>query len=757
MLVFLNNVVFKYPDAQKTAVRNISFSIKKGEYLAILGANGSGKSTLARCLAGLLVPDSGSIVFSDKANTITRALVFQNPQDQLVAESVEFDIAFGPENIGLDRPTMHARVSEALDTFSLIENRETKVQDLSLGLKQHLALAGAIALQPSLLILDEPTSMLSPLARQSLLSFLDSFCAKGGSIIHITHDLDEAERAERVIVLEDGQIVFDNEASELKKIPDELLLQWGLAARFWITPQIKREPTFHKKDAPLLQAQNLCAGPVRNLSFSLMRGSLTMIIGESGSGKSFLLEVLAGISKKDSGSIFTAKDISIALAVQESESSLFEEFIADDIAFGPKNQGLKGKPLVERVHQAMDLVGLPFDLFKDRQTFSLSGGERRKAALAGILAMDTDIVLFDEPSSALDVKSRGQLMEVLLELRKQGKAVVCSTNRLEECIIADRVIELSLEDAPDQQELADTEKTADIPTDQQTAGAQKIAGMTATQQTADTAIHSGSPAEESEQAESSPEIRSLARLKVGAQGAYTKMDSLLHRQSPLSKFILAFSCIATAVGIKGLPAMLLLIALELIPLFLSRYPLKKLFFSVLRVLPWLLFFGAIQIAFNPADLFAPIIFILRFIALLIPLSIFVFTTGQTEIMYGVEDVLSLLKIFKISVRDFALVIGIVFRFTSLLYEEARRISIARIVRSPKNLKKISIRSSVSLFVPLMIRTLTRADQLSQAIIARYYGKFTHSRYVVWNPSFLEKLTWFLLPLGAILFIAISHL
>jgi len=759
MLVSAENLTFRYPDAAKPALRGISLTVHAGDYVAILGANGSGKSTFARCVAGLLTPDSGSVRFDVPEGCVPSALVFQSPADQLVAETVELDAAFGPENLGMSRERMRTVVRTSLEAFNLDRLADTPVHSLSSGRKQHLALAGVRALDPALFVLDEPTSMLSPLARKSLLDVLDRFRLEGGTVMHITHDMGEAARADRVVVLEDGLLVFDGSPTELAAVQPEALVRWGLAydagagtthttgATHPIGTQHPADSP-HTTGAPLLSARSVCRGPVRNVSFDLAPGTITMITGESGSGKTLLLEMLAGLVRPDSGNVELVGDSAAALAVQESEASLFAEFVADDIAWGPRNSGLSGKPLVERVRRSMDLCGLPFADFAERRTFSLSGGERRKAALAGIIAMDTPVVLLDEPSSALDVKSRGALIDLLCALRSEGKAIVCSTNREEECAIADRVIAL------------ESGEFSDCGTpDNASAHTARAPGP-----------HTPSTREQA----------SLERLRLGAAGSYRKLDTSVHRLSPLSKYILAASQVAAALAVQSWPFILLLLALEAIPAALSRLPVRNLARSFFRVLPWLVFFGALQLYFNPADPFAPVLFILRFAALLVPLSVFVFSAGHTEIMYGMEDMFGFLRIIRIPVRDLALVTGIVFRFVGLLYEEAARITAARIVRgsgsaanraagitsnagatrrfagatrkvratSRHNRLSVRIRSMASLFVPLILRTLTRAERLSQAITARYYGTRVHSRYLEWKAGRIELFLRVALPLAA---------
>jgi energy-coupling factor transport system ATP-binding protein len=346
----------------------------------------------------------------------------------------------------------------------------------------------------------------------------------------------------------------------------------------------------------------------------------------------------------------------------------------------------------------MDQVGLPFRLFADRRTFSLSGGERRKAALAGILAMDSGVILLDEPSSALDVRSRSQLLGLIRSLGDRGKTVVFTTNRAEECAIADSVITLP--------------SPVDTQSPQPVLGAKKRKDLRLTR-----------------------EQTTLERLRRGASSFGARSEGVLQGFPPALKYVCAVAAIVAALAVSGLPGICALIALEMLPVFVARYPLKKLFFGMLKILPWLLLFAGLQYLFAP-DILYPALFILRFIALYIPLVVFTFITAHTEIMYGMEDILFPLKAVGIPVRDVSLVTGIVFRFIPLLYDEAARITTARIIRGAgKGSRKglvATVQSMASLFVPLILRTLTRAERLAQAITARYYGAGKNSRYLHWK-------------------------
>jgi energy-coupling factor transport system ATP-binding protein len=730
----VKDLCFTYPQSARPALDSVSFGIAGHEYVALLGANGSGKSTLARCIAGLLVPSSGIASINDVGGfDVPVAMVFQSPQDQIVAETAELDVAFGPENIALPRDEMRSRVSSSLELFSLASLADAQTGSLTSAQKQHLALAGVHALNPSLLILDEPTSMLAPRARESLLSFLDRFHDSGGTILHVTHDLEEASRAGRIIVLDDGHLVFDGTPESFSAQPDASQRAWGLRGEISAHRISSRpSPAVVPAETPVISCAGVSAGPLRDFSMSAPRGSIVAITGEAGSGKSLLLEILAGLCVPESGTVSRDAADAVSLAVQESEASLFSEFVADDVAFGPRNAGLEGQSLVERVRRSMDISGLPFDRFADRRTFSLSGGERRKAALAGIIAMDTPVILLDEPSSALDARSRSQLVSLMIALREEGKTVIFTTNRLEECAIADQVISLDRTDA-------DSTAAPTAPTN----------GDKATRQSSRVAR--------------SRDQETLARLRKGAAGSWSRLDTPLHRLPPVFKYVFLACAVTAALAVQGWQWLCLLSALELVPVAIARFSFRKLAVGILKIVPWFVFLGVIQYLLVP-DVMLPVIFLLRFIALYIPLVLFVFVTSHTEIMYGMEDFLCPLKLARIPVRDVALVAGIVFRFIPLLYEEAARITAARIIRSGTSVRRkkdrrggigAKVSSMASLFVPLVIRTLTRADRLASAVTARYYGNGKNSRYLHWKIGFWQSILVIAVPVltGLLIFLS----
>ena len=228
---------YEEDDGAKTSVlKNISLEIKKGEYLAVLGHNGSGKSTLAKLLNMILEPDSGKIYIDGKDITDPEmteedvfelrkkvGMVFQNPDNQLVATIVEDDVAFGPENLGIEPAEIRRRVDEALAVVGMSEYAKGEPARLSGGQKQRIAIAGILAMKPDCMIFDESTAMLDPLGRRDIINTIEKLNRDHGiTIIMITHYMDEAARANRIVVLDDGEILMDGTPSEIFEKPEKL-------------------------------------------------------------------------------------------------------------------------------------------------------------------------------------------------------------------------------------------------------------------------------------------------------------------------------------------------------------------------------------------------------------------------------------------------------------------------------------------------------------------------------------------------------
>jgi len=488
-----------------TALRNVTMQVRWGEFIAVVGANGSGKTTLARHLNGLLLPGSGSVIVNGLDTreqsllpTVRSqvAMVFQRPEDQIVATTVEDDVAFGPENLGLASDEIAARVQWALEAVGLGTARKRPPNMLSAGQQQRVAIAGALAMRPSCLVLDEATAMLDPLGRRELLTLIQSLHAQGTAIILVTHRMNEAAQAERLIALDEGQIAFDgtpreffSEEARVAALGLELPPLMALGARLielWpdfdghaatVHEMVNALLPFLNRSTELPTLPDACRGNVQQqcgaglcelegidlrytylpatplaataldgVSLRANRGSVVSLIGPTGSGKSTFLQHAAALLRPQSGRVLLrgrdVHDLSfdrralrdqVSLLFQRSEEQLFETYVGDDVAFGPRQLGLDRDGVRDRVIRAMEEVGLPFKEFKDRFTQSLSGGERRKAALAGVLAMQPELLLLDEPTSGLDPQARRSVLNLLGTLnRTDGVTLVVATHSMED-------------------------------------------------------------------------------------------------------------------------------------------------------------------------------------------------------------------------------------------------------------------------------------------------------------------------------------
>lgn len=228
----LKNISFRYMDSDQDAIQNVSLSIQKGEWIAMIGSNGSGKSTTAKLINGLLVPYEGQIIINGTPLTANSVwdirqkvgMVFQNPDNQFVGATVEDDVAFGLENLGIPREEMLKRIPEALEAVRMRDYANHEPSRLSGGQKQRVALASVMAVRPEIIILDEATAMLDPRGRREMMEAIDQLKEKYGlTVISITHDIDEASRADRIIVLNEGKLYQQATPSELFQMGEEII------------------------------------------------------------------------------------------------------------------------------------------------------------------------------------------------------------------------------------------------------------------------------------------------------------------------------------------------------------------------------------------------------------------------------------------------------------------------------------------------------------------------------------------------------
>lgn len=700
MLYRLQNVSYSYPYSEKKALEDASFCVEQGEYIAIVGNNGSGKSTLSRLLAGFLEPSEGII---ETKENLHPGIVFQQPKEQIVAGIVERDTAFGPQNLKLSKAETELRTIEALSVVSIADKALNTTFELSLGQIQRLAFAGIIALFPEVLVLDEVTSLLDEEARKSLVEFISQWNRKGHTVIHITHDADEVMAAKRVIVLENSKIIFDGSTQEFKNKTE-------IYEKIFVPPVEKIQSKDFSAVPVAFGVNNLSFNyddykVFEGISFELKRGSLTALTGPSGCGKSTLFECLAGIKKYSSGEIYSVERP--ALCLQESEASLFEAYAADDVAFSAISRGCGGKELLKRVKKSMNLAGLDYAEYADRPSFNLSGGEKRKLSIASIIAMDSDVFIFDEPTSSLDPESRKNILLSLRLLADSGKTVLFSTHRAEEVNIAD--VHLNWADITGKKLETDFDQNAEL---------KKMKPVKNSKTLGTLARYS--------KAFSAPPVIPRSPVSV--------LPSALKILLFIALFV-ASSVANSAVFCGGVFASCVLYSI------LARVPPKSILGALVKFLPWILLFAVIQMILihpDPTDhilrdfgfmivtrekiLYAAKAF-LRTSGIIVILRAFIFSTSERSVMDGLTAVLSPFALLKIPVRYLVLIVGIIYRFVPLLFEELSCIIKTQIIRgsyaNARGLKKIRI--LVSFFVPLTLQAFKKAQYLADALTARYFN------------------------------------
>lgn len=543
-MIECRGVSFSY-DGAVLALDGVDLNIEDGEFFCILGGNGSGKSTFAKHLNALLQPDAGTVridgmdasdpelVYDIRS---TAGMVFQNPDDQLVATLVEDDVAFGPENLGVPSAQIAQRVREALKGVGLVGFERHETHALSGGQKQRVALAGVLAMEPRVLILDEASSMLDPRGRKGLMKACHVLHERGMTIVMITHFMEEAAEADRVAVFRAGRVAMLGTPEEILTRADglvELNLDMpascclGMALRAKGVPvhaQVREadmvaeiaqvyadrsgedtagrpsasdsrvldnassatdgtaasEPVieishlshsyslsarerrrWHKRSAVAGKSSkqalwgNDPSSPwaLRDVSLTVRRGEFLGLAGHTGSGKSTLVQHLNGLIRPQEGSVYAlgldlankkdaaAVKAKVGVVFQYPERQLFAETVTQDVAFGPHNLGLPQDEVDRRVESSLSRVGLDLSTVGDKSPFELSGGQQRRVAFAGVLAMEPEVLVLDEPMAGLDPAARSDFLELIDRLHHGGLTVVMVSHSMDDLAnCCDRIV-----------------------------------------------------------------------------------------------------------------------------------------------------------------------------------------------------------------------------------------------------------------------------------------------------------------------------
>lgn len=500
---------------EKKILDDLNIEVEPGDFIAILGHNGSGKSTFAKHLNALLLPDEGNIyIDGDDTKSVEElwkirekcGMVFQNPDNQIVGVTVEEDVGFGPENLGVKTEKIWDRIKDSLTKVDMYKYRKKSPNHLSGGQKQRVAIASSLAMKPKCIVLDEPTAMLDPQGRKEVMDIIKSLNENENiTVILITHHMNEAIMAKKVVVIDDGKIalqgtpreVFSN-VEQIKKLKLDMpqimelsyeLYKCGKFGRYDIltidefVKEIEKisnsqndkyiadkedakdkedandtedtEDTRNKSIEPILSLKNVCLKYEENtsmevkalddISLDIYNDEFIGIIGHTGSGKSSLVQVMNGLIKANGGEVtykgeniqdksFDKKrlHLDVGLVFQYPESQLFEETVLKDVMFGPLNKGMSEEEAKKAAKEALEMLGIGENYYND-SPFELSGGEKRRIAIAGVLAMNPEIIILDEPTAGLDPMSRNNLLNSLKRLQTdKAKTIIIVSHNMED-------------------------------------------------------------------------------------------------------------------------------------------------------------------------------------------------------------------------------------------------------------------------------------------------------------------------------------
>ena len=486
-MIMIENLKYKYPGTDHLALDGISLSIEKGEFIGIIGQNGAGKSTLCQAMVGL-VPQFYHGAYGGAVRVKERlaeqvpvqelcedvGLIFQNPFNQLsgAKDTVYGEVAFGLQNLGIEREEMKSRIEKVLKQLDIWQYRDRNPFDLSGGQMQRVAIASILVMQPEVMILDEPTSQLDPEGTEEVFRVVDQLSKTGKTIIMVEQKLEKmAKYCDRLILMQAGKVVdFDTpekifarddlneigiqlpafvriskqcglsnpdgtypvtlesmialyeQQSDKENLPQELKPEMKQTVRTQSSKKLFRMEDIsfsYQKHVPVLDHLNL--------SFDQRT---TAIIGQNGAGKTTLVRLLKGLLKPVSGTVyFGGEDISkktvamlagkVGYVFQNPDDQIFKYNVLDEVMFGPLNIGMSQK---EKAEKALEMMGLSG---KEKENpYDLEMYERKMVAIASVVAMDTDVVILDEPTIAQDYPGKKRIGDMIASLAENGKLVI---------------------------------------------------------------------------------------------------------------------------------------------------------------------------------------------------------------------------------------------------------------------------------------------------------------------------------------------
>jgi len=500
-IVEIRDLHYSYPNARAQALRGVDLTVDEGEFILLTGPSGCGKTTFCRCLNGL-IPHfyhgelEGEVTvtgLSTRENSTAKlaqnvGLIFQNPDNQIFALTVEKDVAFGLENLGIPKELMLEDIDWALEKTGISHLRERGTHELSGGQKQRLSIASILAMRPKLLVLDEPTSFLDPLGAIRIFKVLEALNRDHGiTIILIEHRVDLASQyVDRVILVSDGRILRTGTPEEVFTLEETRLTGVGIPKILELSKRLNQrglafEPlplspdsfieqlernippmdvrrvkktvvpglegfTGEHNMSPIIRVEDVSytypsgVQALNGVSLTIHKGEFVAIMGENGAGKTTLVKHFNGLLRPQEGRIMVdgvdVSQVSVAslsrkvgLVFQNPDDQLFSENVESEISFALNNFGFEKEVVEKRVDWALNLLNL--EQYRKSSPFILSGGERKRVALASVLAWDPEIVVLDEPTIGQDYAQKELLRHFLMQLRTQGKTTIIVTHDVE--------------------------------------------------------------------------------------------------------------------------------------------------------------------------------------------------------------------------------------------------------------------------------------------------------------------------------------
>lgn len=480
----VENLTFRYRDRAEPSICNISFQATPGELLLIAGASGSGKTTLIRCINGLIPRSykgemSGRVVIQGQDTSrmplarISQMVgtVLQDPERQILGSRVMIEVAFGLENLGLSRAEIAQRVENALEQLGITHLRDRETFNLSGGEKQKVALAGVLAMRPSVLLLDEPLASLDPASAQETLALVRRLADDGMTFVMVEHRVEDVLKIspDRVLFIADGQIRYLGTTEGLSKVvnyhevklPAPMILEAAAGdsppPRLAILPgvsSVKPETPVNAPPMPLVQFQDVSFGyegapeVLHGITLDIFRGDVIAVLGPNGAGKTTLVKHAIGLLKPSRGKVLVNGKDTRAMSVaqiaatlgyvfQSPSHMLFAPTVNEELAFGPTNLGHSPEIVREEVKEAIQIVNLSGR--EQDPPLSLSFGQQKRVSIAAILAMRSRILVMDEPTAGQDYQNYMEFMDAILQL-PSFEAILFITHDIDLAVIyANRV------------------------------------------------------------------------------------------------------------------------------------------------------------------------------------------------------------------------------------------------------------------------------------------------------------------------------